>query len=150
MADVDVRVRPVEAGDHAVWRELFEGYRAFYAIAPDDAAVDRVWDWLQDPGHEVGGLVAEVDGRVVGFAHHRLFSRPSEGGRGLYLDDLFARPDVRGRGVGRALIERLAEMARAEGCAKVRWVTAEDNHVAQRLYDAVAQRTTWVTYDLPV
>lgn len=65
-------------------------------------------------------------------------------------DDLFARPDVRGTGVGRALIERLAEMAREHGCAKVRWMTAEDNHVAQLLYDSLAQRTTWVTYDQPV
>lgn len=150
MASDDVRVRPLEAGDHEVWRELFAGYREFYEIDPDDDSEERVWGWLQDDAHEVGGLVAEVDGTVVGFAHHRLYSRPSEGGRGLYLDDLFARPDVRGRGVGRALIERLAEIARDHGCEKVRWMTAEDNHVAQRLYDSMAQRTTWVTYDLPV
>jgi len=64
----DVQVRPLGAGDHEVWRELFGGYREFYGIAPDEAAVDRVWGWLQDPAHEVGGLVAEVDGTVVACA----------------------------------------------------------------------------------
>ena len=87
---------------------------------------------------------------MVGFAHHRVFSRPSAGGRGLYLDDLFARADVRGQGVGRALIERLSRLAREQDCAKVRWITAADNHVAQRLYDDLAERTGWVTYDKPV
>jgi ribosomal protein S18 acetylase RimI-like enzyme len=83
-------------------------------------------------------------------AHHRLYARPSEGETGLYLDDLFTAPEVRGRGVGRALIGRLAELAREAGAAKVRWMTAEDNHTAQRLYDDVAERTTWLTYDLIV
>jgi ribosomal protein S18 acetylase RimI-like enzyme len=68
----------------------------------------------------------------------------------LFLDDLFTEASVRGRGVGRALILRLAEIARGRGAAKVRWVTAHDNHTAQRLYDDVATRTDWVTYDLPV
>ena len=57
---------------------------------------------------------------------------------------------MRGRGVGRALINRLAELARERGAAKVRWVTAADNATAQRLYDDVAERTDWVTYDLLV
>ncbi len=39
-------------------------------------------------------------------------------------------------------------MARERGCAKVRWVAAADNHTAQRLYDDLAERTEWVTYDL--
>ena len=87
---------------------------------------------------------------VVGFAHHREFPRPSSGKRGLYLDDLFTEPDLRRRGVGRALINGLAELARERGLDKVRWITAEDNATAQRLYDDLAERTTWVTYDLRI
>jgi ribosomal protein S18 acetylase RimI-like enzyme len=145
-----VDVRPIEPADHDAWAPLFAAYREFYEIGEDPAAVERVWGWIQDAEHETNALVAVVEGTVVGFAHHRVYARPSEASKGLYLDDLFTLPDLRGRGVGRALIERLAVIAREHGCAKVRWMTAEDNVVAQRLYDAVAERTTWVTYDLLV
>jgi GNAT superfamily N-acetyltransferase len=145
-----VDVRPIEPADHDAWAALFAAYREFYELDEDPEVVDRVWGWIQDASHETNALVAVTDGEVVGFAHHRLYARPSEGGRGLFLDDLFTLPDRRGAGVGRALIGRLTEIARENGCAKVRWVTAEDNVVAQRLYDRIAERTTWLTYDLVV
>ena len=146
----DVVVRPVEPADREAWQQLFHAYRTFYEYDEGQDVVDRVWGWIHDDAHETNALVAELDGEVVGFAHLREFARPSSGKRGLYLDDLFARPDVRGQGVGRALIAHLGELAKARGFNKVRWITAEDNHTAQRLYDAMAERTTWVTYDLRV
>jgi GNAT superfamily N-acetyltransferase len=148
MERAEVVVRPVEPEDREAWAVLFRGYRTFYEIEGSADVVDRVWGWLQDPGHEVDAIVAVLGGQVVGFAHHRSYSRPSEGETGLFLDDLFTAPDVRGRGVARALIERLTEVARERGAAKVRWMTAPDNHTAQRLYDDVAARTDWLTYDL--
>ncbi len=143
-------VRPIEPADHDAWAPLFAAYREFYELEDEPEVVDRVWGWIQDAGHETNALVAVVDDEVVGFAHHRHYARPAEGGCGLFLDDLFTLPRLRGQGVGRALINRLAEMAREQGCAKVRWVTAPDNTVAQRLYDDIAGRTDWLTYDLLV
>lgn len=145
-----VDVRPIEPGDHDAWAALFAAYREFYEIDEDPEAVERVWGWIQDVDHETNAVVATVDGKLAGFAHHRLYARPSEAGRGLFLDDLFTLPDQRGQGVARALISRLTEIARENGCVKVRWVTAEDNVVAQRLYDQIAEKTTWLTYDLLV
>jgi GNAT superfamily N-acetyltransferase len=150
MSNAEVVVRAAAPGDREAWGRLFAAYRAFYECEPSEEIVDRVWGWIHDEAHELHALVAEVDGEVVGMAHHRLYTRPSEGETGLYLDDLFTAPEARGRGVGRALIGRLAELAREAGAAKVRWMTAEDNHTAQRLYDDVAERTTWLTYDLIV
>ncbi len=145
-----VVVRPIEPADHDAWAPLFAAYRQFYELEEEPDVVDRVWGWIQDGTHEVNALVAEADGELVGFAHHRMYARPAEGGTGLFLDDLFTAAHVRGRGVARALIERLADLARERGAAKVRWVTAADNATAQRLYDDVAERTDWVTYDLVV
>jgi GNAT superfamily N-acetyltransferase len=145
-----VVVRPIEPGDHDAWEQLFHAYRTFYEYDEEQDVVDRVWSWINDDAHETNALVALVDEEVVGFAHHREFARPSSGKRGLYLDDLFTRPDLRGTGVGRALITRLGEMARERGFNKVRWITAHDNHTAQRLYDDLAEKTTWVTYDYRV
>jgi GNAT superfamily N-acetyltransferase len=146
----DVVVRAVQESDHEAWQRLFHAYREFYEYDEEQDVVDRVWGWIHDEDHEVNALVAEVDGQVVGFAHHREFARPSSGKRGLHLDDLFTQSDVRGQGIGRALITRLGELAQERGFNKVRWITAVDNTTAQRLYDDLAERTTWLTYDYRV
>ncbi|PRI10399.1 GNAT family N-acetyltransferase [Leucobacter massiliensis] len=143
----DVTVRPITAADEARWRELYRGYREFYKLAADEAVVSTVWGWLMDPAHVCEALVAEHAGRVVGLANHRWMPRPSTGDEGLWLDDLFTDPEVRGRGVGRALIAGLVEIAAARPGASVSWITAADNHQAQALYNKVAYRTHWVTYD---
>ncbi|MFL0412300.1 GNAT family N-acetyltransferase [Microbacterium paludicola] len=141
-----IRIRPVTPDDRLDWAELFRGYRDFYALEPDDAVVDTVWGWLMDDGHELGGLVAELDGAPIGIAHWRRFARPSRGGTAIFLDDLFTAPQARGAGVGRALIAHLQRLAAHEGLLEVRWITSETNTDAQRLYDRVAERVPFFTY----
>ncbi len=142
-------VRPVAASDRPEWERLFAGYREFYEMPADPATHALVWEWLHDPANPVGGFLAEVDGEVVGLAHHRRFARPSEGGYGTWLDDLFTSPQARGHGVGRALIEAVTELASARGDQVVRWITDDTNATARRLYDDLAVATKWVTYDRP-
>jgi GNAT superfamily N-acetyltransferase len=55
---------------------------------------------------------------------------------------------ARGHGVGRALIEWLAERGRGEGWLRIYWQTAQDNVRAQALYDKLAERTDWLRYEL--
>lgn len=143
-----VVVRPVVEGDREAWGELFRGYRDFYEKAHDPAVIDTVWGWLTDPAHGTRGLVAELDGRLVGMGHFRSFARPIIGEQGLYLDDLFTVPEARGTGAGSAILARLAEIARDEGASVVRWITHESNTTARSLYDRVARQTPWITYDL--
>jgi len=58
---------------------------------------------------------------------------------------------TRGRGVGRALIEASADVARERGAAWLEWATAPDNHTAQRLYDSMtSEKSTWLEYELDV
>ena len=140
-------VRAVEASDEASWKALFRDYRTFYKLEGSEEIVTTVWEWLMDPAHECNALVAEVEGEVVAIADYRRFSRPIGGSVGIWLDDLFTGPEARGKGAARALIARLTEIAKAEGATVVRWITASDNHTAQALYDDVATRTQWVTYD---
>lgn len=111
---------------------------------------ETVWRWILDPAEEVKTLLAEApDGVPVGLAHHRRFARPLRASRGLFLDGLFVDPAWRGRGVADALLAALADMARAQGCDVVRWITAEDNARARGAYGRVAKATRWVTYDMP-
>ncbi|MBP1326624.1 GNAT superfamily N-acetyltransferase [Leucobacter exalbidus] len=141
-------VRPVEAGDRETWAELYRGYRDFYHKPHDPAVYDTVWSWLMDTSHESRCLLALKNGIPVALGHFRSFARPIDGGRGLYLDDLFTAPAARGSGAAGAIITRLAEIARDERAALVRWITAEDNAAARSVYDRVAKQTPWVTYDL--
>jgi ribosomal protein S18 acetylase RimI-like enzyme len=145
-----VATRPPRADEFAGWSTLFREYRNFYRLEPDEAVVLRVWSWIHDPQHETSALVAVAsDGALVGLAHYRRFARPSTGTQGIYLDDLVTDPSRRGLGVGRALVAAVTDIAAKEGDSVVRWMTAHDNVTAQRLYDAIAARTSWVTYDRP-
>lgn len=143
-------VRPVAARDAARWRELFAAYGAFYGTTFAPAVLDGVWAWLMDDAHPVHALVAERDGVVIGFAHVRDQPDTFTAGPGWFLDDLFTDPSSRGAGAATALLGAIEEHARAEGGGTVRWITAADNAAAQRLYDRVATRTTWVTYEREV
>lgn len=144
-------IRPVRDRDFFNWLPLFASYGEFYGTPVPDEKALLVWSWISEKQHGVSALVAEdEDGSLVGLAHYRTFPRPLHGGTGIYLDDLFVAPESRGKGIATALIERVTEIARSEGAGIVRWVTAPDNDEAQILYDKVADRTDWVTYDLAV
>ncbi|SHE91698.1 Acetyltransferase (GNAT) family protein [Litoreibacter ascidiaceicola] len=145
-----MKIRAVAAGDRKSWGALYKGYAAFYGVAQTDDMRDRVWEWLMDSDHEVNGFVAEVDGALVGLAHYRPFARPLAAGTGGFLDDLFVNPDARGLKVGEALISAVQAEGRNRGWGVVRWITADDNYRARGLYDRLATRTGWVTYDLDV
>ena len=91
-------------------------------------------------------LLAERGGRAVGFAlYFTTFStflcKP-----GLYLEDLYVLPSARGRGIGGALIDWLRNAMRAEGWARLYWMTREDNQQARRLYDRFARADGFVRY----
>jgi ribosomal protein S18 acetylase RimI-like enzyme len=140
-----VVVRRVADRDRGQWADLYRGYAAFYEVAPPD--LDDLWRRITERG-ELECFVAALDGDVVGLAHVRAFLRPLEGDWAGFLDDLFVDPERRGSGVGEALLEHVSSLAGERGWGVVTWITAADNHAAQRLYDRLAQRTAWVTYEM--
>lgn len=141
-------VRPIESRDAAVWRELFTAYGVFYETEFTDPQMDAVWGWLMDSAHPTNAWVAEVGGAVVGFGHLRRHSDTFTGGAAWYLDDLFTAPSARGHGVATGIIAALRAHADANGGGTVSWITAGDNASAQSVYDKIASRQTWVTYEL--
>lgn len=143
-----VTVVPVTRAHEAAWRPLFRGYRTFYKWAEDEAVLDRVWEWLNDPAHPLEGLVAVQDGRVVGLAHFRGEPSPSRGMEVGFLNDLFVDPDARGGRIGEALLDELRRVAGTRGWPFVRWMTADDNYRARTLYDRVAKKTAWNLYEM--
>jgi len=147
MTDSPVTIRPIRPDDREMWRELFSAYSVFYETSFADRVLDGVWEWLMDQSHEVSALVADSDDRLVGFTHLRRVPDTFTAGSGWFLDDLYVVPEHRGAGVARALIDACEATAHAAGGGTLRWITASENTTAQGLYDKVATRTSWVTYE---
>ena len=143
-----VTVRPIAAGDRDAWAQLFVDYGVFYKTAFTPAVVDGVWSWLTDATHPTNALVAvSQPGDVVGFAIYRSVPDTFTAGLGWFLDDLFVDPAARGAGAASALIDAITTIAAAAGGGTLRWITASDNTRAQSVYNRIATRTTWVTYE---
>ena len=146
---MSITIRPVEQNDRAQWNVLYQGYAEFYKVTQTQDMRDTVWSWLFDDAHETEGLVAVDDkGLLIGLTHFRPFARPLSATTGGFLDDLFVTPASRGSGAARLLIEAVAQVGKQRGWSVIRWITAEDNYRARSLYDKVADKTKWATYDI--
>jgi GNAT superfamily N-acetyltransferase len=145
-----LHIRPVVETDFEAWLPLWDGYNAFYGRSGDTALPVEItrttWARFFDPAEPVRALVAEADGGLVGLAHYLFHRSTTSIEPTCYLQDLFTDARLRGRGVGRALIEAVYAAAGAAGARRVYWQTHETNHTAMRLYDQVADRSGFLVY----
>ena len=115
---------------------LIHGLAEYEKARPDEAPVDeavlRESLFGAEPAAEV--LLAEVDGESAGLALFFHNFSTWQGRRGLYLEDLFVRPALRGRGVGKALLCELARIAMERGCARMEWAVLDWNKPSIEFY----------------
>lgn len=145
---MNVTIRSVTSQDRAEWERLYALYAQFYRVEQTPQMRELVWTWLHDAAQEIEGLVAAGENGLVGLAHFRPFTRPLRASTAGFLDDLFVDPGMRGRGVADLLIQAIAAEGRKRGWSVIRWITAEDNYRARAVYDRLAERTNWLTYDI--
>lgn len=95
-------------------------------------------------------LLAELDGEPVGFALYFQSYSTWRARPGIYLEDLFVRPEQRGRGIGRALLARLAAIAVDRGCARLEWAVLDWNRPAIDFYTALGAKPLdeWTVFRL--
>lgn len=143
------RIAPAAPHHREAWDTLYAGYAAFYRVKQTAEMRDRVWAWLHDPTHEVNGLMAEdaTTGTAIGLAHYRPFARPLAAATGGFLDDIFVAAHRRGERIADALIEAVAAIGQERGWTVLRWITADDNYRGRGVYDRLATRTMWITYE---
>jgi GNAT superfamily N-acetyltransferase len=142
-------IRMAGDDDFFGWLPLFAAYCEFYETELDDAKALIVWTWIRDEADPLqAALAVDEEGRPVGLSQFRVVPDSLKATRGIHLDDLFVDPEARGAGVGRAMIEFVHARSLEVGTGGVSWITAEDNADAQRVYDEIARRTTWVTYEM--
>lgn len=143
-------IRPIRREDRAAWLVLWDGYNAFYgregptALAPEITAA--TWERFFDAAEPVFALVAEEQGEVVGITHYLFHRSTSKLEPVCYLQDLYTRAELRGQGIGRALIEGVCERARAAGVKRVYWQTQATNAAGRALYDKVAKHLGFIVY----
>jgi GNAT superfamily N-acetyltransferase len=144
------KIRAVVRDDYDKWLVLWNGYNEFYGrsgpSALDPAITASTWERFFDPYEPMYALVAESGESLTGLAHFLLHRSTTAITPTCYLQDLFTAQAMRGQGIGRALIEAVYEWAARTGCGRVYWQTHETNVTAQRLYEAVAQRSGFIVY----
>jgi GNAT superfamily N-acetyltransferase len=145
----DPVIRPARDSDHAQWLPLWHGYQDFYRVKLAPAVTESNWKRFFDPNEPIHCLVAEREGRLIGFAHYLIHRSTWSVENTCYLNDLFVDPSGRRSGVARKLIEAVYGAADAAGASKVYWLTHETNAAARLLYDQVASYGGFIRYTRP-
>ena len=143
-------IRAIEEKDKSQWLKLWAGYLEFYKSTISPEQTELTWKRLINNELKMFGFVAEDDNGVMGFTH--CLFRPSTWTETdyCYLEDLFVDPNIRGKGVGRALMEKVVELAKEKKSKRVYWTTQEFNKTARVLYDSITPVSEFVQYRLPL
>lgn len=132
--------------------ELIHGLAEYERATPDQVPVDEetLRNALFGPRPAAEVLLALEDGIAVGFAVFFHNFSTWMGRRGLYLEDLFVKPEFRGRGYGKALLRELARIARERGCARFEWAVLDWNTPAIGFYKSLGAvpMEDWTIYRL--
>ena len=143
-------IRPVGPEDRAEWERLWTAYLAFYETTVSPEVYDTSFTRLLEGGDwAFKGALATLDGRPVGLVHYLYHRHMWRVEPVCYLQDLYADPEVRGQGVGRALIQHVYDAADADGAGTVYWLTQTFNTTARHLYDRIGTATPFMKYQRP-
>lgn len=148
---VDFHIRPARVEDVPVILELIRDL-ATYERAPDEvtATEEQLGDVLFGERPAAEGLLAFEGESPIGFAVYFYNFSTWLGRPGLYLEDLFVKPEKRGRGYGRALLVELAKIARDRGCGRMEWAVLDWNEPAIQFYGKLGAKPMdeWTVFRL--
>ena len=143
-------IRAIEEKDKDQWLKLWAGYLEFYKSTISTEQTELTWKRLINNELKMFGFVAESEEGIIGFTH--CLFRPSTWTETdyCYLEDLFVDPNIRGKGIGRALMNKVVELAKEKNSKRVYWTTQEFNKTARVLYDSITPVSEFVQYRLPL
>jgi GNAT superfamily N-acetyltransferase len=146
---MNLEIRAATPDDAALLHELVTAL-AVYEREPDavKASVQDLRTSLFGEGATAHALICEEAGQAVGFAVYFFNYSTWLGRNGLYLEDLFVRPEHRGVGAGLALLRHLAQLAVAKGCGRFEWSVLDWNTPSIAFYRAAGARPMegWTVY----
>jgi GNAT superfamily N-acetyltransferase len=143
-----LKIRPANIDDVGLIlqfiRELAEYEREPHAVTATEADLERD-GFGADPKFRV--LIAEWDGKPAGFALYFYNYSTWLGLPGLYLEDVYVRPEFRGKGIGKTLLLYLARLAVQENCGRFQWQVLDWNTPSIKFYESLGARVMkeWLT-----
>lgn len=135
----EVKIRPAGPADVTQIVALIRALAEYEKASPGALRLtdELMREALFGPNPSVEGLVAEVSGEMAGYALYFHNFSSWRGQRGLFLEDLFVRAELRGKGIGKALLTELKRIARERGCARIEWIVLDWNQTAIDFYKSM-------------
>lgn len=135
------RIRPSTPHDAALILGFIRELAEYEKLAHEVTATEQdIQTQLFGPSPKAECVIAEVDGAPVGFALFFHNFSTFVGKPGLYLEDLYVKPEFRGKGFGRQLLSYLAKLALARDCGRFEWAVLDWNAPAIRFYKSLGAR----------
>lgn len=144
-------IRPAKPGDEALVLSFIRALAEYEKLLDSVVATeDSVRAALFEPNPRVFCDIAECDGEPAGFALWFYNYSTFLARHGIYLEDLFVKPEFRGRGIGKALLVNLAARAAREGCGRLEWSVLDWNAPSIAFYESLGARPLdgWTVYRL--
>ncbi|KAJ5087556.1 hypothetical protein N7456_011172 [Penicillium angulare] len=145
MASTDeISITKLNHDDLNEWAALFKDYIKFYGTSLPEEQYEKTFQRILDSESDLNALVMRErqgesqETKMVGIAHFFPQQTPWSEKQMMLLNDLFVDPSLRGKGLGRKMIQAVADLSKEMGCLRLQWVTKHDNVQARRLYDTMA------------
>ena len=146
----NLEIFDIQQKHYEVWIELYHKYAEYYQVDIPKDNFDLTWKWLTNENYPFWGILADVDSKIVGFAHFRSLPSPLDSCEVGFLDDLFVLQEYRGKKIGYSLIEKVHQIGKSKNWPYINWITKDNNYTARTLYDKISTKTDWNFYELTV
>ena len=110
----NLEIYDIQQKHYEVWIELYHKYAEYYQVDIPKDNFDLTWKWLTNENYPFGGILADVDSKIVGFAHFRSLPSPLDSCEVGFLDDLFVLQEYRGKKIGYSLIEKVHQIGKSK------------------------------------
>ncbi len=147
----DLEIAPATPADIPLLLDLIRELAEYERLAPEAiSTAASLHGSLFGPERSAEAVVARVGSTPAGFALYFHNFSTFLGKRGLYLEDLFVRPEFRGRAIGKSLLIYLAKLAVARDCGRFEWAVLDWNRPARDFYERLGAKanSAWVSYRL--
>ena len=151
MSSEAITIRAAEVGDAELIAQLIHELAEYERmVAECNTSADQVRATLFTPEAKAYALIAQLGDQAAGFAVYFFNYSTFLGQYGIYLEDLYVRPDFRSQGLGLALLRRLAQLAQEHNCGRIEWSVLDWNSPAIDFYRSLGARQMkeWSTYRL--